>query len=198
MAAKDVQQLRLVSLTCHPFLMIMKNKFTNPLIFALLACLLLAAGGCKYPDEFKEVQQPNQFKMLVSPYFEKNDKLSKDALLQYGSYFRNFYVVVMDAPKSKHASLDDYCRAETQKLLKQIRKTVRNDSIGLKLNGLPAIQLGYTGLVGTDKLNEFVYYKLVFVEANDRYYQVCLWTWAKNRDKHIDAIEKMVNSFEVL
>lgn len=166
----------------------------------LLLFVVLTIAACSYSGEFKAVQVAKRYTISLPDYMTENEegKLNKEATLQYGNYFRNFYIIVLEKPMSRTHSLADYTRDATKELVNSLQKPIQIDSAAVEVNGMPGAQVSMKGIVGVDELNEHIYYRLVFLQGKDRVYQLTLWSWDKNRDKYEEDIKKIIESFKEL
>jgi uncharacterized protein YhfF len=131
--------------------------------------------------------------------------LNEEASLQYQNTIEELYVLVIDEPKTALAmaleqtslnnytnDLEGYSKLITNGMDASISVKKMPDFEDTTINGLKARLLSFEGLSSGNR----VYWKLAFIEGNNRYYQIMLWTEADSRKKHEKEMTAIINSFK--
>ena len=75
------------------------KKIISSLIVVLFLC------SCdQFSNEPKVIPINNQYTLTVPSYMSKNESLHDEASLQYANLFKEFYVIVIDEPKTEFSS----------------------------------------------------------------------------------------------
>jgi hypothetical protein len=176
--------------------------FKNPKM-GIVALILVFIGGCSYSETFK-IQQSStndkatSYQIALPDYLDNllEHHLHRTASVQYGNFFRNTYVIVVDTLSSEQFSLQQYAQQNIQQLVATLERPQKVDSTALQIDEKNALRVAYTGTVGIKKIKERIYYQLVFVEGEKHYYQIVLWTWDQWRQKYQADFEHIVQSFK--
>ncbi len=134
--------------------------------------------------------------------------LNEEASLEYMNAFMEFYVMVIDEPKSDiEKVLIDYELADlylnnlkgySELILDGLRQAVivsqESDVVDTVINGLPARLLTINGTVeGID-----IFYSLAYIEGKERYYQIFTWTLSEKETEYRDKMSTILYSFKEL
>ncbi len=180
----------------------MNKKYTLLSIFPLI-CFLFTA--CSYSGELKEVQATTndgkvEYAISFPDYMklETEKKLGENASLQYASFYRNIYALVIDQPQSTaKVGLEEYYRQELAKLEGVLNNPLRLDSSQATVAGNPAYHIQVVGKVGEGEVEKRILYRLVFFEAKQHLFQLVLWGWDERRDDFLEDFDKIVESFQI-
>ncbi len=173
------------------------------LLTSFLLTLSCNMGGVK------TVKDPNKRFSVDAPFdMIRADDLNDDASLQLKNELTELYLIVIEYDKDEvneimgeeeigyspdilgYAEMifdewDDYIEVMKSS---GIEKTT--------INGMPALERKMSAKVYD--LNFVIYYHQVFVEGKNDYYQILAWTLDDQKEKFLESIEKMVNSFKEL
>ena len=134
--------------------------------------------------------------------------LNQEASLEYMNAFMEFYVMVIDEPKSNiEKVLIDYELADlypnnlkgySELILDGLKQAVivsqESDVVDTVINGLPARLLTINGTVeGID-----IFYSLAYIEGKERYYQIFTWTLSEKETEYRDKMSTILYSFKEL
>ncbi len=158
--------------------------------------LALLCTACSYSGEWTEVKRAN-FSMSMPDFAYEMEGLNPDASLQYGSKFRNFYLVVLEESPDNTPIKSYYNKTKTD-LLALLKNPMEHDSTFRKIDGKDAYHLKLSGIVGQGEIEERIHYDLVFLQGEKSIYQICNWKWMSWREKYEADTEKMLNSFREL
>lgn len=169
----------------------------------VLFFIVLLLFSCSYSETFHEVKVDGRYALSFPDYMEaaEADKpLNPKASLQYLNYFRNIYAVVIEQPKTNTIKdLQSFQQQAESELLQHLSAPQRLDSTATTINGLPALQMAFAGVVnGTQETDTKIYYRMAFVEGKTQFYQITLWTWYDWREKYEEEIQKIFNSFRLI
>lgn len=181
----------------------MNQLLLRTLLLLFSASLLLSCGKEK---ELQTVNIGNRYTIEVPVSYKKVKDLNEEASLQYQNALKEIYVIVIDEDKEVLAKaidnnslydtysndLNGYSRLITDGMDASIsvkKMPAFKDTI---INGLTARVLSFDGLSS----GYHVYWKLAFIEGNNRFYQVMVWTDFKNRNKSEKEMAAIINSFK--
>jgi hypothetical protein len=130
---------------------------------------------------------------------ETEKTLNPNANLQYASFYRNIYSVVIDQVQTTtNESLKDYCQQEITALEKILKNPLRVDSSRIEVASETAYQIQLVGKVGEGEVEKRIYYRLVFFEAHQHLFQLVFWGWDERRDQYLQDFDKIVESFRLI
>lgn len=185
-------------MTTHSYSNGMKAKA----IYLLLAVSLLSS--CK--KETQTIAIEGRYTIEVPVSLTKTKSLNEEASLQYQDNLNDLYLIVIDEPKTtftkaleknsletayKH-DLEGYSKLITDGMESSITIKKFPDFEETTINGLKARLLSFEGLSSGYK----VYWKLAFIEGNDTYYQIMVWTQADKRKKFEKEMTAIIDSFK--
>ncbi|MGB0931945.1 MAG: hypothetical protein ACPGVB_14270, partial [Chitinophagales bacterium] len=182
------------------------NRMTSLSSILFLFFCVLFVNSCTYSGELQEVQlvsNDGKVKYAISfPNYMKKETektLGENASLQYASFYRNIYVLVIDQPVSTaKLSLEEYYHQELGKLEGVLKNPLRLDSSRVEMDANPAYHIQVVGKVGEGEVEKRILYRLVFFEAEQHLFQLVLWGWDERRDSYLGDFDKIVNSFKIL
>jgi hypothetical protein len=162
-------------------------------IFWILCYCLFA---CKAEVQYQP-QTINQLYSVVLPsYMVATKSLNDEASLQYQATEKEFYIVILDEPKSNIAAENNLRLHYDDTILKVSNTGLANPKVkaanAIKINGLDGLQ---TEVVGSFK-NLQVFYLVTVLESNSHYYQILTWTLDNNRQKIEPEMRKILDSFK--
>jgi len=178
--------------------------YYNKVQATLLVLTLLLLVSCK--GKVQTVNIDNRYSLNVPNDFKQVKDLNEEASLQYQNTLKELYLIVIDEPKSaftkavKENNLQD-TYSNTLKGYSQLITDGMDSSIAVKkmpdfqekiIAGLKARELSFDGLSS----GNHVYWKLAFIEGNNTYYQIMVWTLADNHKKHEKEMQAIINSFK--
>jgi len=151
------------------------------------------------------VNVDNRYTLEVPADFKQVNDLNKEASLQYQNTLKELYVIVIDEPKTAFTAaindnglsdtysntLEGYSKLITDGMDSSIAVKKMPDFIDKTIHELKARELSFEGLSSGNQ----VYWKLAFIEGNNRYYQIMVWTLADNHNKHEKKMQAIVDSF---
>lgn len=171
-------------------------------IYFLLVVSLLTS--CK--DKMQTVNSDGDYTMELPLSFTKANDLNDGASLQYQNTFKELYVIVIDEPKTELIKalkknllettygndLKGYSELIVDGMDASIAVEKLPDFKDTTINGLNAKLLSFEGLTSGNR----VYWKLAFIEGNNNYHQVMVWTKAENQKKYEKEMTAIINSFK--
>lgn len=171
-------------------------------IYFLLVVSLLTS--CK--DKMQTVNSDGDYTMELPLSFTKVNDLNDEASIQYLNTFKELYVIVIDEPKTelikalKKNSLETtysndlkgYSKLIVDGMDASIAVEKLPDFKDTTINGLNARLLSFEGLSSGNR----VYWKLAFIEGNNNYHQVMVWTKAEKQKKYEKEMAAIINSFK--
>ncbi len=182
----------------------------KPLIFLklmiILAISLLGILACSYSGELIEVNVTSndgevQYVIAFPDYMklEEEKQFNEHANLQYCSFYRNVYAIVLDEAKTtSNENLSKYAQEELGKLEGVLKKSLRIDSSQIEIDNKEAIQIQLTGKVGEGEVEKRIFYRLVFFETKEHLFQLVLWGWDERRQEYLEDFDKILTSFRLL
>lgn len=152
------------------------------------------------------VKVDGRYSLELPSDFKKADDINEEASLQYQNTIKNIFVIVIDEPKtalekaltenslndSYTNDLEGYSRLITNGMDASISVKKMPDFKDTSINGFKARLLSFDGLSSGNR----VYWKLAFVDGNNRYYQIMVWTSADNQKKYENEMASIINSFK--
>lgn len=159
--------------------------------------------SCQNQDVFKTVSIKNQYSLDVPDNLTQVNTLNEDASLQFQNLFSEFYIIIIDEPKS---GINDYLKSisgfgpnilgYSELITSNLEKAVANSQfspkINKQINGLKAQTTSLSGRID----NFDVFYKLAFVEGKNHYYQIFTWTTLDKKKEYSAKMDKIIASFK--
>ena len=189
--------------TGYPFkLKSAMNKLILKAFLIFFTASLLTSCG----EEVHTVAVKDLYTVEMPESFKKVTDLNAEASLQYQNNIKGIYAIVIDEPKEalevalEQNSLHDkynndlkgYSQLITDGMDSSISVKKMPDFEDATINGLKARVLSFEGLSS----GYAVYWKLAFIEGNNRYYQIMVWTEAKSSNKYEEQMAAIINSFK--
>ena len=173
------------------------------ILLLLISTVLLAS--C-YSDAKRTVKVKDKYTLELPRAFEKARNLNKDASLQYQNIYKDLYVIVIDEQKSgvknlleENSMTDVYnpnLKGYSDIIIHGIDPTIVIDSMPpfkeAMINGLKSRQVTFEG----NSQNLDIVWKFAFIEGKDTFYQMMVWTSAKNRAELEKEMEDIIHSFK--
>jgi len=182
----------------------MSKNTSYQLFITFIALILLNA--CSHSDELIEVASTTKdgkakYAISFPAYMDSESEkiLGKGADLQYCSFYRNVYAIVLEESKSDTSfSLTEYAQKKIEELENAVRNPLRLDSLQMELASNKAQQMQIVGKIGEGELEKRILYRLVFIEADEHIFQLILWGWDERRDLYLEDFDKIVKSFHLI
>lgn len=171
-------------------------------IYFLLVVSLLTS--CK--DKMQTVNSDGDYTMELPLSFTKANDLNDGASLQYQNTFKELYVIVIDEPKTElikalkknllETTYDNDLKGYSELIVDGMDASIAVEKLpdfkDTTINGLNARLLSFEGLTSGNR----VYWKLAFIEGNNNYHQIMVWTKAENQKKYEKEMAAIINSFK--
>lgn len=161
--------------------------------------------GCESETKTVTVKR-EAYSVDLPDFLSETNMLNEEASLQYQNLLKQFFVVVLDEPKGdletalQDSGLDYLYSADlrgySELVVNNFKEHLKLDSIPdfteTTVNGLKALTLDMTGVVD----GEAVYWKMVYLEGKNNYYQLFVWTIDENKEKYQKDMQAVVDSFK--
>lgn len=177
-------------------------------LLALVGIAILLFSSCNSVSGTKSEKVGGRASIMVPTSMSVTNGLNEGAVFQMQNTFQELYIIVIEediqefnniissnsssfegnySPDFKgYSDLVTFYLKENLNLNEKV--VPKLDSI----NGLSASISEFVGVVnGLD-----VFYKLACVKGKDKYYQVLTWTLVSRRDRHLESMNAMINSFK--
>ncbi len=160
-------------------------------------------------NSFKLVKLKGKYSLVVPKYMSKTTDLNDDASIQYEHLRKEVYVTVMnEAKKDIFSVIDDmdidvdstellsfYVTAYLSPFDEELEGYQVKNTSDLKVHGLPTRIVEFDGILdGKHPIS----YMIGFLEGEEQFYTIALWTLAKYKAKNLDMFNKVVRSFKEL
>jgi len=176
--------------------------------FIILLIFISGLISCLSDDSLQEITVENRYSISIPSFLKKAHDLNDDASLQYQHIFREFYVIVIDEPKSElKKALDDNNLTEFYSndiegyfdlLFNDFEQGVsafrKSNLIDTLINNMPAKLLTVLGTV--EDID--IFYYLAYIEGEKRYYQIMAWTLASREHQYKEKMRKIIYSLKEL
>jgi hypothetical protein len=173
------------------------------LLLLLLSALFLTSCNS---DAKRTVKVKGKYTLELPRSFEKAENLNKDASLQYQDIYKDLYVIVIDEQKTgvknlleENAMTDVYnpnLKGYSDIIIHGIDPSIVIDSMPpfkeAIINGLKSRQVTFEG----NSQNLDIVSKIAFIDGKNTFYQMMVWTSAKNRVELEKEMEDIVHSFK--
>ncbi len=178
------------------------NQFLPKILLLIAATALLASCG---PD-LQTVTIKDRYTIALPDTYKKVKDLNEEASLQYQNSVKGIYVIVIDEEKEAlgraidnnslydtyNNDLNGYSRLITDGMDASISVKKMPAFKETTINEHNARVLSFQGIAS----GTHVYWKLAFIEGNNRFYQIMVWTEADNRSKYEKEMAAIINSFK--
>ena len=174
----------------------------------ILFLTILFITSCQSGDTEKLVTIENKYSISIPSFLIKTNALNEDASLQYLNARKEFYVIVLDEPKSEmykalvdndltdtySNDLEGYSDLILDNYEQSISISHMSNIVDTFINNMPARLLTINGQVeGVD-----IFYSLAFIQGKERYYQIMVWTSSSKESEYKDKMNKILYSFKEL
>ena len=174
----------------------------------ILFLTILFITSCQSGDTEKLVTIENKYSISIPSFLITTNALNEEASLQYLNARKEFYVIVLDEPKSEmYKALVDNDLTDTYSndlegysdlILDNYKQSISishmSNIVDTFINNMPARLLTINGQVeGVDIL-----YSLAFIQGKERYYQIMVWTSSSKESEYKDKMNKILYSFKEL
>ncbi|MFN8308521.1 MAG: hypothetical protein U0T73_01040 [Chitinophagales bacterium] len=154
---------------------------------------LVVLCGCSYSNKWGKVNVKNEFTVDVPSWMDEKTDLKPGADFQYCNRFRNIYAVGFSAPKN--GSLNDFYLKESQVLKNALTAPTLDDSTAGPISGRNAIHTELSGMMQGER----IYYSVLAVEGDSKFYELCVWTRGEDRKLKYGAdLNRLLGSFQLL
>lgn len=177
-------------------------------LITLIGVFAFLLTSCNSITGVKEVKVGDTASIEVPKLLIESKDLNDDAIVQMANGLQELYVIVIDESKQEFndlikeggdefedeytPNLNGYAKVATSSIESSIELISKEELKPVVTNGLSTYVATFEGKInGLD-----VYYKLSCVEGKERYYQVLTWTLSSKKDKHLEAMNAMINSFK--
>ncbi|MCB0515559.1 MAG: hypothetical protein R2798_10280 [Chitinophagales bacterium] len=164
------------------------------MLFLFGLCLSLLLQQCAYDEKPHKITVGNVFSLEMPEYLEPATDINAEALLQYHSYFRNFYVMADTFSLDELPDLDSLVQQTTVALLPLLKDSLVETAKDTLLNGYTAKYQTIIGVVG-DRINQRIRYEHFYIRSK-RYYHLVIWVWDDRFTFHEEAINAIFASFK--
>ena len=175
----------------------------------ILFLTILFITGCQSGDTEQLVTVDKKYSISIPSFLVKaSTTLNKDASLQYLHTWKEFYVIVIDEPKSEmqKALVDNnlmnkysndikgYSDLLLDVFAQSISISYKSAIIDTLINNMPARLLTINGR--SEGIDAF--YSLAFIQGKERYYQVMAWTSSSKENEYKGKMNKIMYSLKEL
>ncbi len=176
------------------------------LIFLFLT--LISCNENLSPDEYKEVDVADLYKLSVPKYMYEMNNLNEEATLQYANTLKEAYTVVVHENKQDFIAylktintyneqvsvLENYSQTQINFFEKNVQLKRIEASNFTKINGLNARKVKLKG----DIVDKELGYALCFIEGEDNLYMIMNWTRLNRLPRFESTFEFINNSFKLI
>ena len=167
-------------------------------LFAL-GFLLLLLVSCNSNTATRTVKIKNKYSLELPSFLSEVQSLNPAASLQYQNPLKEFYVIVLDEPKTDFANPDVINLEEYKNMLRaNLEENLEHPSFSpirdTVLNGLKAKLFSLSDK--TDGIE--IYYQFAYIESKTDFYQILTWTLENRKDKFSKDMDKIIASFKTL
>ena len=174
----------------------------------ILFLTILFITSCQSGDTEKLVTIENKYSISIPSFLITTNALNEEASLQYLNARKEFYVIVLDEPKSEmykalvdndltdtySNDLEGYSDLILDNYEQSISISHMSNIVDTFINNMPARLLTINGQVeGVD-----IFYSLAFIQGKERYYQIMVWTSSSKESEYKDKMNKILYSFKEL
>jgi hypothetical protein len=178
------------------------------LIIRLFLVVILIVA-CQGGDTTQLVTIDHKYSVLLPSFLEKSGTtLNEDASLQYLHTWKEFYVIVIDEPKSEIESaiennqLSDRYSKDIDGYAKLMEEKFDGANIGMQGDDwMPVTINNLSARIKTIRGNSEgvdVFYYFGIIEGKNNYYQVMTWTLAEKEMDYKEQMKNIIYSFKEL
>ncbi len=175
-------------------------------LLCLIGLLMLVA--CQDPDKVQVVTIEDRYSLTLPAFLKEVSNLNEDASLQYQHAMKEFYVVVIDEPKTElqkalednglttlySNNIDGFSDLLIDGMEDVVTIIKKSPVIDTMVNSMPARMVQIHGEI--EGISAF--YSIAYVEGKETYYQIMTWTLASKEKKHTEKMEKILYTLKEL
>ena len=190
------------------------------ILYFLLPLLTFTIISCNPKDgkenldlekDFQTVEIENDFRLKLPKYMEETDQLNEEAILQYQNTKHKLFIIIIEEPidevnesytamtgEDADVSFSDYVDLYMEMIEEDpsIRFEDKSEVKTTRINGNICKTLEVGAYI--DPLKNKIYYQYAIFKGKDKYYTMLLWTMDKEKEKVLNTIDQIVNSFETI
>ncbi|MDR6966743.1 hypothetical protein J2X31_000741 [Flavobacterium arsenatis] len=163
----------------------------------LLGFLSILFVSCNSKTEYQTITVDNKYSLEIPDFMSEAKNLNTEASLQYQNVLREFYVIVLDEPKTEFPNqeainLEEYKNIVLENLKMNLSEPTISPVEDTIINGLKAKLFS----VSDNTENIEIYYQFAYIESNSHFYQIMTWTLENRKDKFSLDMDKIIASFK--
>jgi hypothetical protein len=176
--------------------------------FILLGLMILMS--CGGSGKFQKVVIENKYWLEVPSRMHKTTELNDQASLQYINDSLGLYAMVIDETKNdvyqafeqneltdKYTSdFTGYSKLILDNYYTNLEITQKSEVSELKINNLRAKKITIDGKYGG--VDKDFYFCIALIEGKERFYQIMIWTPKDKKEKNIEVMDEIINTFAEL
>jgi len=174
----------------------------------LLLLFAIALSACIGGSGLQQVKVEGRYMVTLPTFLEKSDRLNEEASLQMENALKEFYVVIIDEPKSEmdialaegyfHDSVKNDLETYSQLIFDNYEVAFTNPEFSEVVDTtIHNMKAKVTTLTATlEELN--IFYTIGVIEGENDYYQVLTWTLIGRRKKHESQMNAILHSLQEL
>ena len=164
-----------------------------------LGLVLTLLISCDSRTEYQTVKVKNKYSLELPDFLSEAQNLNPEASLQYQNPLKEFYVIVLDEPKTDFPNPAEINLEEYRTILREnLKGTLQSPSFlnerDTVIKGLKAKLFSLTDQTGGLK----IYYQFAYIESKTHFYQILTWTLEDRKDKFSNEMAKIIASFKIL
>lgn len=182
-----------------------KSTLLLGISISVITCLLLTSCFSKNKKP-KEVKIKDLYSVEVSSDFIPFKILNNDASLEYKAALRELYLVVIDEPSEIFNEMepDELYEDEFEPNLTGFAQiALKSFCVNSGIPDVPELEeciingeKAYCAETNAMVNGISIYYRFVYAEGKEHYYQVFCWTISKNENKYKDEMIRILDSFK--
>lgn len=163
----------------------------------VLGFLSLLFISCNSKTEYQTVKVKNKYSLELPGFLSEAKTLNPEASLQYQNPLKEFYVIVLDEPKTQFPNqgainLEEYKNIVLENMKMNLSEPTISPIEDTIINGLKAKLFS----ISDDTENIGIYYQFAYIESKGNFYQVMTWTLENKKDKFSNDMDKIIASFK--
>lgn len=165
-------------------------------LFALVFLSILFIS-CNSKTEYQTIIIKNKYSVELPDFLSEVTTLNEGASLQYQNPLREFYVIVLDEPKSEFpdqesVNLETYKATLRDGLQSNLTNPKFSRDRDTVINGLKAKLFSLSDTSD----NIAIYYQFAYIESKNNFYQILTWTLENRKDQFSKDMNKIIASFK--
>ncbi|WP_026704698.1 hypothetical protein [Flavobacterium soli] len=165
-------------------------------LFALEFIMILFIS-CNSKTEYQTIKIKNKYSVELPDFLSEVTTLNEGASLQYQNPLREFYVIVLEEPKSefpdqKSVNLETYKAILRDGLQSNLTNPKFYQDRDTVINGLKAKLFSLSDTSD----NIAIYYQFAYLESKNNFYQVLTWTLENRKEQFSKDMTKIIASFK--